>query len=293
MLCAGMIYLTGRCFKNGSGLAVVVGIPVTASEGRIAPNKFGDVRITGSVVIFDKAEQRQHFLFLEQRRERRANVEASQFISNRLRLKTMDIVPRRFLAGADDDFPDLLFGARSCDQRPIVGFFCSWLQTHSDPIDYRRSLPAISEMKSGDNQRSRLFEVWLFGHQERPITTQCEFRSFGSSERGISGNLRLLQCINGESRLASSSIQQTKRNQRVNKSDGEDSPIGDRGPLIPFLSGLLLFCSGSWLNYLNWRWLNDDRERRRGFVGFVLTAGMMGAGLVLMFFVSAAYASGA
>lgn len=39
------------------GLAIVIGIPVPASQGRIAPHKFGDVWTARSIVIFDKAEQ--------------------------------------------------------------------------------------------------------------------------------------------------------------------------------------------------------------------------------------------
>ncbi|WP_331959279.1 hypothetical protein [Candidatus Binatus sp.] len=89
--------------------------------------------------------------------------------------------------------------------------------------------------------------------------------------------------------LRSSRVQQTERDQSVEKSDAEDSPIRNRGPLIPFLFGLVLLYGGAWLNYLNWRWLDDNRKRWRGYLGFVVTAALMGRGLVLMFFVASAY----
>jgi len=88
--------------------------------------------------------------------------------------------------------------------------------------------------------------------------------------------------------LSPSSIEQPEGNESVGESNSENTPIGRTWSLVPFLCGLFLFYGGCLLNYLNWRWLDDDRKWPLGWVGFASTAAMMGSGLILMFFVAPA-----
>lgn len=211
------------------------------------------------------------------------DIEASRRALNRLGLKTIHIIPRRFLRWPDNNFCDLLFGLGPCYQSAMVGFFGGWFQAHNYPIDDRRSLTAISEMQRSGDQRSGPSQVWLLGHQERPVGTQCEFRGFGGSERGVGASLGRASGVFGRD-------EQTDRDRSVQNGDNENAPIGDGGPLIPFLLGVGLFYGGARPEYLYWGWLDNDRKGRWGWVGLACSVAIMGAGLILMFFVAPAYA---
>ena len=102
----------------------------------------------------------------------------------------------------------------------------------------------------------------------------------------ISTLFRRIGGVFSQGRLSSGGVQQAERNENIGGGNDQYAPISDRRALIPFLCGLLLFGSGCLLNYLNWNWLDDDRYRWRGRIGFILTLAMMIAGLVLMFFVA-------
>jgi hypothetical protein len=89
-------------------------------------------------------------------------------------------------------------------------------------------------------------------------------------------------------RLSFGCAQKPDRYGYVSESYAEHTPISDRRALVPFLIGLFLFWDGCLLNYLNWRWLDDDCNRWRGYLGFCLTATMIGTDLILMLFVASA-----
>jgi hypothetical protein len=88
-------------------------------------------------------------------------------------------------------------------------------------------------------------------------------------------------------------FQQTGSNNGIQESDRQDPPIGNCGPVVPFLCGLFLFYGGTLLNYMNWGWQDDNCNRRWGWVGLVMNGAIMAIRLVLMFFVAPAYSHGA
>lgn len=178
-----------------------------------------------------------------------------------------------------------------------LGDKCRCSAIISEPNDHIRPI-----------RRRMIFRNWAdriesFKEQSGPFAADESFRaglcgirrdlcSIGAFLRGFSGNLGLFQCLGSELRLLSSGIEQAERDHSIQNGNNENAPISNRGPLIPFLLGLLLFYGGAWLNYLYWGWLDDDCKRWRGDTGLAARVLIMGAGLILMFFVSASYACG-
>jgi len=133
-------------------------------------------------------------------------------------------------------------------------------------------------------------------HNPRPLQiVQCFFGGVGAFFRGIGGFLcseqsliERRQAMVREFRLFPSRVEQTQGGQGVEEGDSQDSPVRSTWALIPILSGLSLFSGGGLLNYLNWRWLDDDRKCGRGYFGLVGSAVTIRLGSMLACFAAPA-----
>ncbi len=149
----------------------------------------------------------------------------------------------------------------------------------TDHIGEFRSRDVVSALDFADPQ------VWSHGRLGYLNRVTRSIRGHFGGGRSLAS---LAKRILSEPRLTPSSLEKTQRNERIDPSNNQDSPIRNRGTLIPFLLGWLCFGGGCGLNYFYWGRFDDDCRRLRAVYGLIFSGILVMGGLVLMFFVASA-----